>query len=112
MNKGHIQAERAEAIARAMNTGTEQPSVDRPNRERAIITYTLPTWAADYLINGDASWLSDEDIARVDAFCEREGADVDLLTLSMGEDEFFSWFSDLDNRRHGATCIEFTARAK
>jgi len=33
MNKGHIQAERAEAISKAMNTGTTD-NVENVNRER------------------------------------------------------------------------------
>lgn len=33
MNKGHIQAERAEAIHKAMNTGTQE-NVENVNRER------------------------------------------------------------------------------
>ena len=35
MNKGHIQAERAEAIAKAMNTGTPD-NVENVNRERTV----------------------------------------------------------------------------
>ena len=35
-------------------------------------TYTIdcPTWALSYLINGDASGLTDEDIEQVDEWCE------------------------------------------
>lgn len=38
MNKGHIQAERAEAISKAMNTGTTD-NVENVNRERSVAQF-------------------------------------------------------------------------
>ena len=35
-----------------------------------IDTINLPTWAVDYLVNGDSSGISEEDIATVDQWLE------------------------------------------
>lgn len=37
------------------------------------VTYTLPAYWASYLINGDASGISDNDRNQCDAFLAREG---------------------------------------
>jgi hypothetical protein len=76
------------------------------NPNTQATTYTLPTWTASYLINGDAEGLSAEDIARVDAFCERE--DHPHFT-AIEEGESFAWFTDLDNKREGCTVATFHA---
>ncbi|CAA2141625.1 hypothetical protein HYPP_02646 [Hyphomicrobium sp. ghe19] len=58
-----------------------------------IETIEGPSWAASYLINGDASGLTDEEIAQVDAWLKREGfskhqcvscSDVPRFTWSYG----------------------------
>jgi len=51
------------------------------------ITYTLPSYWASYLINGDASGISDDDQAQADAFLKREG----LPSPCSCSDE--SWFA-------------------
>ncbi len=54
-------------------------------------TYTLQGAAhgACYLINGDASGLTDEEIAECDRWCERELADNEEI-IDVGE-PYFSW---------------------
>lgn len=50
-----------------------------------IDTIDLPTWAACYIFNGDASGLSDEEIALIDGW--ESSYDVSTLTYELVEAE-------------------------
>ena len=55
------------------------------------ITYTLPTYWASYLINGDASGLEPGEQEQIDAFLAREGLDS---PVDCSEEPSFSRFND------------------
>ena len=55
-------------------------------------TYVLPAYWASYLINGDLSGYSDEEIAEMEEFCKGLGPCIDMTD----EDEF-SWTNDANN---------------
>jgi hypothetical protein len=55
--------------------------------------YTLPAYCLSYLIKGDSSSLTDEEIAQIDSFVENlpKGTKV----FSPGEITYFHWRNDL-----------------
>lgn len=55
-------------------------------------TEKIPTWALCYLINGDASGLTDEDIAIADKWCEVNNVTV-VCAPDASEGECSSYFS-------------------
>ena len=63
-----------------------------------IETYTLPAYWACYLINGDASGYTDEEIAEIDAFCSGKG-----FCVGCSDDTVeFAWRNDA-NKLGGST---------
>lgn len=56
-----------------------------------IETYTLPAYWASYLVNGDASGYTDEEIAEIDTFCKGKGCCV-----GCSDDSEFSWRNDVN----------------
>ena len=48
------------------------------NEKRGIHTYTLPAYWASYLTNGDASGMTDEEIAQCDEYTKDLGSCVDV----------------------------------
>jgi len=67
------------------------------------VTYTLPSYWASYLINGDSSGISDKDKAECDSFIARMElpAPVDCSTES-----WFSWHNDATDL--GGDVMEYT----
>ena len=53
----------------------------------------IPTWAICYLVNGDASGLTDEDIAMVDKYCERNRVSVVCPINDSVEEEMQPYFT-------------------
>jgi hypothetical protein len=70
-----------------------------------ILTYTLPEYLASYLINGDASGLTEQEINEIDSFLKKEKISI----LSAGDEPFFKWRNDMNSQ--GATCLEYQAVA-
>ena len=66
-----------------------------------IETYTLPAYWASYLINGDASGYSDEEIAEIDDFRAGKGR----CEGCSDETEEFSWRNDAN--KLGGMVTEF-----
>lgn len=66
-----------------------------------LLEYTLPDYLASYLVNGDSSSLTDNEIKEIDAFLEKEGVAV----LEMKEDSSFRYSNDLN--RLGSNCSTF-----
>ena len=58
-------------------------------------TYTFPTWGLSYLINGDSSALTEEEIKEVDAFVEKESY-IDIFNHDPEEngEPYFSKFPE------------------
>lgn len=54
--------------------------------------YTLPTYWASYLVNGDASGLETSEVRAVDEWLEREG-DIGVC-VDVSEDSWFAWRND------------------
>lgn len=91
-----MRPDRSQALRAFFNTPEPMPI--------EVLEYTLPTWTAGYLINGEADGLTDAEIATIDAFLTREG----VRMVSMGEDEWFAHSSDLRDGL-GATVATFYA---
>lgn len=52
----------------------------------------IPTWALCYIINGDPSGLSDDDVALIDGFYERyEKQGLHICIVSPHDDEYGSF---------------------
>ena len=58
---------------RTITEHTQPKHTTRTHMHMQTHTYTLPAYWASYLINGDASGNSDDDIAEIDAFCYANG---------------------------------------
>lgn len=71
------------------------------------IEYTLPEFWASYLVNGDASGLSDNEQEEIDAFLKNENVG---FCLTCSEEPFFAWRHD--GGPLGATCLEYVFEAK
>ena len=74
-------------------------------------TYTLPTWAIQYIEYGneaihDFGGITEEEAQEIDAWIQREG--LNRASWQYGEDEDFSWTNDI-RRGEGGTVIEATA---
>lgn len=65
--------------------------------------FRLPTWWASYLINGDASGLTDEEQTEIDHWCEVHTTGP---CLDMADDEGFTTRGD--DGWHGAERATFT----
>lgn len=70
------------------------------------IEYTLPAYWASYLVNGDASGLSDAEQAEVDAFIAKESKPRALSFVSVGE-SYFAHRNDANSL--GGDVADFTA---
>ena len=66
-----------------------------------IETYKLPAYWASYLINGDASGYTDDEIAEIDRFCAGKGR----CEGCSDETEEFSWRNDAN--KLGGMVTEF-----
>ncbi len=70
----------------------------------ATIGITAPSVWASYLINGDESGLSVQDLERCDAWIKREGLGLPLTCEPFG----FCWHHDaFKEEPHGADCQEY-----
>lgn len=58
------------------------------------LTYTLPSYWASYLVNGDASGLEDAEIAEVDAFVKSEANDGLFSCADVSEETWFAHTND------------------
>lgn len=67
-------------------------------------TYTFPTWALSYLINGDSSALTEEEIKQVDEFVERENY-IDVFTHDPEEEPYYSKHAEIGSFMH-TECID------
>jgi hypothetical protein len=67
------------------------------------ITYILPEYLASYLINGDHSGLTDQEVTEIDQFLDREK----VYFVSCTDDPYFAHRNDLNSL--GSTVIEYTA---
>lgn len=65
------------------------------------VTYTLPSYWASYLINGDASGLEDAETKEIDGFCADLGPCLDV-----SDEEEFSWHNDANSL--GSSVATFT----
>lgn len=71
------------------------------------VTFTLPVYYAGYLINGDASDLTDQELADIQYF-EREIAnEQEVRIVSVEDDREFRHSNDLNNI--GGDCATFVA---
>lgn len=68
-------------------------------------TYTLPSFYASAIMNGDYSSLSKEETEKIDTFLKDKGH-----CLSCSENEFFQHSSDLD--KMGGQMLEYTFTIK
>lgn len=59
-----------------------------------VLKFEIPEWALCYLINADASGLSDEEIAKVDRFVEHEGI---VSVCCPDGDGYFARYNDIEN---------------
>lgn len=66
------------------------------------VEYTLPTYLACYLINGDATGLTEDEIERIQSFLAEEK----VCIVSMEDDTHFRHSNDFENL--GADCATFT----
>ncbi len=57
-------------------------------------TYTLPKYYACYLMYGDFSGLTEDEIKQIDRFVEREKLG---WLVNISEESYFKHFNDLDN---------------
>lgn len=69
-----------------------------------VITYTLPTCFASYLMNDDSSGLEDSDIEQIDKFVQERK----IYCVGVLDNEKFTSHNDLDN--FGADCSTFQFR--
>ena len=67
----------------------------------ATNTYTLPAYWASYLVNGDASGITDDERAEIDAFCEGLGT----CSGTTDEPEYFQRHNDAN--RVGGNVLDF-----
>ena len=67
------------------------------------ITYTLPEYLAPYLINGDCSHMTEEEINEINTWMQEVNPGS---CVQCSEEGFFTWHNDLNSL--GATCLEYT----
>lgn len=67
------------------------------------ITYILPEYLASYLINGDSSGYTDEELLEINQFLDREKVNF----VSCSDEPYFAHRNDLN--RLGSTVLEYTA---
>jgi len=65
--------------------------------------FVLPAHFASYLINGDASYLSMDDVDEIELFKAKRNL---LGCVDCSEDSWFSWRNDLNDL--GGDVMEFT----
>lgn len=78
-----------------------------------VETLTGPAFAAPYLVNGDASGLSDIDRARVNAWLDREG--VESVFSIEDDSERFTWSGLLyypEGESQGLTVCDYVVTLK
>ena len=68
-------------------------------------TYKLPVYWASYLLNGDASSISDDDQAQIDAWCAETGVGP---CLHIEEDSEFTKWHDARDYALAGDCCNFT----
>lgn len=56
--------------------------------ERYTSVEPIPTWALCYIVNGDASGLTDEEIGMINDYMQYNNIEI----ISPREDEYFSYF--------------------
>jgi len=64
---------------------------------KIIKEFPMPAYWASYLINGDASGITDEEKQAADAHLEAEGI---VHVIDCADEAYFSWSYDL----HGGIC--------
>ncbi len=67
-------------------------------------TYILPSYWASYLINGDDSGISSEDLYYADKFLAEHNLDY---PVSCSDESYFSWRNDSSNNLGGGV-LEYT----
>ena len=70
------------------------------------IEYTLPTWAAGYLINGDGSNLTDAELEQLETFAEKEG----VMFFSRSEEHWHAHGNDLNKSMGDTVCTFYAAK--
>lgn len=69
-----------------------------------LVKFTLPSFWASYLVNGDASGLDDHEIKAIDRWL-----DANNLSSPLGyEDVGFYWHNDGPEGHLGGDCMGFT----
>jgi len=71
------------------------------------VTFTLPVYYADYLINGDAEGLTDREKADIDFFLQEIAQEQQVRIVSMEDDVHFRSSNDLN--MFGGDCATFVA---
>ena len=56
-----------------------------------VVSDDFPSWALCYLINGDDSGLTDDEIAMVDSWVDNSGCNVFSISYFSENDKHFSW---------------------
>jgi len=64
----------------------------------------IPTWAMCYLVNGDASGLTDEEIALTDEYCKRNYVSVVCPINDSVEEKMQPYFTLYPAVRTGLRC--------
>ncbi len=66
-----------------------------------LIEFTIPSWAICALINGDNSGNSDEDIEKIENFCNQVVKDYGNANFILSDEETsdlgFKYINDIDN---------------
>ena len=76
--------------------------------EDSDIRMTLPDWSLSYLVNGDASGLTDGEIKQIDRFCKAEPA-IAAGTFTIVSEPYFAHSNDLDSP--GSNVVDVIATA-
>lgn len=69
-----------------------------------MMIYTVPVWALGYLINGDESDLSPEELETINNFLIKEKLASGHWSLDPDQEPYFSWSNDL--KKVGGSVID------
>ena len=77
-----------------------------------IESFTLPAHWASFLINGDQSGLSDDDVAEIDAMYDETVTRgyIRFEVLSCSEETYFTRYVDFDATRKLTEVLEYQVR--
>jgi len=68
-----------------------------------VSEFDCPTWAVNFVVNGDSTGMTHDEVAVVEQFCEH----MDCFSVSEDAGEFFSWHPAFGDP---CTCVEVTFR--